>query len=50
MPVKKGKDKNGSFYRWGHQKKYYYVTNNKASRDKAYLKAQRQGRAIKAQK
>ena len=28
MPIQKGKDSNGPFYRWGTRgKKYYYFTN-----------------------
>ncbi len=52
MPVHRGKDKKGYYYRWGYHrtKKYYYVTNNKASREKAYIKAKKQGLAIKVQK
>lgn len=44
----RGKDKDGTFYRWGeHGKKYYYIPNNVRSRDIAKEKAKRQGRAIK---
>lgn len=47
MPVKKGKDKGGSFFRWGHKgKKYYYEPNNPHSRMMAKYKALLQGRAI----
>jgi hypothetical protein len=47
MPVMSGTDKFGSFYRWGVKgKKYYYIPNNKVSRESAKLKALKQGRAI----
>lgn len=47
MPVMLGKDKSGSFARWGVKgKKYYYIPNNKVSRESAKLKALKQGRAI----
>jgi len=48
MPVVHGRDKYGVFYRWGHQKKYYYTPNNKKSREKAKEKAKKQGIAIHA--
>lgn len=46
MPVTRGHDAKGPFYRWGHQKRYYYVSGNAASRKKALMKAEKQGRAI----
>lgn len=49
MPVQRGINKQGSFYRWGnHGKKYYYIVGSKLSRKIAKNKALRQGRAIKA--
>jgi hypothetical protein len=49
MPVEKGKDTNGYFYRWGkHGKKYYFKKDSKSSKTLAYNKASLQGRAIKA--
>lgn len=48
MPVRRGKDSNGPYYQWGSQKKYYYTSNDKESREKAKEKAQRQGRAAYA--
>lgn len=46
MPTKAGKDKKGSFYRWGSSgKKYYYTKGNKSSRRAAKSKADKQGRA-----
>ncbi len=45
MPVHRGHDKQGPFYQWGHQKKYYYVVGTK-SRLIARKKAMRQGAAI----
>ena len=48
MPVERGKDTQGPFYRWGKSgKKYYYKANNKKSREVAHNKARRQGVAIK---
>jgi len=49
MPVKRGKDSKGPYYRWGNSgKKYHYTANNKSSRTRAHNNAARQGRAIKA--
>ena len=49
MPVARGKDSKGPFYRWGeHGKKYYYKSGSVQSRNLAQDKAARQGRAIKA--
>ena len=49
MPVKSGRDKNGSFYRWGESgKKYYYTPGNKQSVSAAKRKAQKQASAIYA--
>lgn len=49
MPVERGKDTVGSFFRWGTSgKKYYYTSGSARSRDYAREKAARQGRAIKA--
>lgn len=48
MPVQRGKDSSGPFFRWGeHGKKYYYQSNNSKSRNVAKNKAALQGRAIK---
>lgn len=49
MPVRRGKDSKGSFYRWGSGKKYYYKTGSDSSRKKAKKKAAIQGHAIKRQ-
>lgn len=47
MPVNLSRDKLGTFARWGKMgKKYYYIPNNKVSRESAKLKALKQGRAI----
>ena len=46
MPVIRGKDVKGPFYRWGNLTKYYYKPNDKDSREIAKLKAQRQGGAV----
>ncbi len=48
MPVHKSKDSNGHFYRWGeHGHKYYFDANYALDMLNAYLKAAKQGRAIK---
>jgi len=42
MPIEKGKNKQGYFYRWGkHGKKYYYKKNSKRSEKLAREKATR---------
>jgi hypothetical protein len=47
MPVKRKLDSKGPFYMWGlHGKKYYYIINNKKSRENAKRKAHLQERAI----
>jgi hypothetical protein len=46
MPVHRGKDKNGSYYQWGSQKRYYYTPNDPVSRKSAKAKAHRQGGVI----
>lgn len=47
MPVKRGTDSRGSFYRWGEMgKKYYYVSGSARSRNLARSKARKQGIAI----
>lgn len=46
MPIHTGKDKNGPFVQWGHQKKYYYKLNNKNSFNIAKSKAEKQMKAI----
>ena len=49
MPIKRGVDVYGSYFRWGlHGKKYYYTTGNKKSRDAAYEKARKQAIAARA--
>lgn len=49
MPARRGRDRKGSFYRWGNSgKKYYYSPGSKISRERAKEKAEKQGRAIKA--
>ena len=50
MPIHRGKDSIGSFYQWGYQKKYYYTSGNKKSRETAKLKAREQEKAIYAQR
>lgn len=46
MPIHRGIDKNGTYYQWGTQKKYYYEPGNKKSRNIAYRKALKQAQAI----
>jgi len=50
MPVVRGRDRNGAFYRWGHSTghKYYYIPGNIRSRETAYSKAVKQGQAAYA--
>jgi len=49
MPVHREKDSKGPYYQWGnHGKRYRYIANNKASRERAYAKSQAQARAIYA--
>ena len=49
MPATRGKDKDGPFYRWGDSgAKYHYASGDKASRERAKEKAERQGRAARA--
>jgi hypothetical protein len=48
MPIRRGHDDLGPYYRWGSQKKYYYIAGNKKSRESAYRKAVRQAQAIYA--
>lgn len=47
MPVRRGKDSKGYYYRWGNQKKYYYKKGSKRSATIAKNKATKQGVAIK---
>ena len=46
MPIHRRSDIHGSFYQWGNQKKYYYATGSKRSRDIAYEKCRKQSVAI----
>ena len=51
MPLRNGRDKNGSFYVWGrHGKKYYYPAGNELLRMRARWSALRQGRAVELHK
>jgi len=48
MPVMRGKDGKGPYFKWGeHGKAYHYKSGNKSSRERARKRAARQGRAIK---
>lgn len=49
MPVKRGKDSNGPYYRWGESgKKYHYESGDKELREQAKKKATKQGQAAHA--
>ena len=48
MPIKRGLENGKYYYQYGESgKKYFYITGNKTSRDKAKLKAIKQMQAIK---
>lgn len=49
MPIKRGTDSKGSFYRYGESgKKYYFKAGDPTSRANAKKKAGKQAQAIKA--
>lgn len=49
MPVHRGKDSKGLFYQWGDSgKKYHYKSGDKASKERAKKKAEKQGQAAYA--
>lgn len=50
MPIHRGKDTKGSYYQfgYGHGAKFYYVSGNKQSRDRAYRKCLKQMGAMYA--
>jgi hypothetical protein len=49
MPVQRGKDSDGAYYQWGDSgKKYHYEAGNDSSRERAKDKAEKQGRAARA--
>jgi hypothetical protein len=49
MPTHRGKDSEGPYYRWGDSgKKYHYKSGDKSSRERAKDKADKQGRAARA--
>ena len=51
MPVERGRDSKGPYYRWGDEgKKYHYTPGDEDSREKAKRRAAKQGRAIEANK
>lgn len=51
MPVRRGKDSKGPFYRWGQRgKKYHYRSGDKRSRSTAKTRAKKQGSAIHSRK
>ena len=48
MPIIRGRDSYGSYYKFGEKgTKYYYTTSDTRSRKAAYDLAKRQGAAIK---
>jgi ribosomal protein S11 len=51
MPIQRGKDSTGNYYRWGNTgKKYFYKARDAKSRNAAYALAMRQARAIEWRK
>lgn len=48
MPIHRGRDNVGPYYQWGNEKKYYYVSGDIWSRQRAYQRALRQAQAIYA--
>jgi hypothetical protein len=48
MPVHRSKDSKGPYYQWGNQRKYYYKSGSKKSREHAKKQAEAQGVAIYA--
>ena len=48
MPVTTSKDSKGCFAQWGSQKKYYYKCGDNAARERAKLRASKQGSAAYA--
>ena len=48
MPIHLGRDVLGSYYRYGKQKKYYFIPDNERSKENAYIKCVKQARAIYA--
>jgi hypothetical protein len=49
VPVHRGEDGKSAYYQWGdHGRKYRYEAGDKASRERARARAERQGRAARA--
>jgi len=48
MPVRKGKDQKGCYYRYGSQKKYHFKCGSKSGASRAKRKAEKQGKAIRS--
>jgi hypothetical protein len=49
MPIQRGVDSKGNFYRWGSEgKKYHYIVKNAESRAQAKKRAEKQGAAVHA--
>jgi hypothetical protein len=49
MPVERGRDRIGPYYRWGkHGTKYHYTPSDPRSREDARARASRQGQAAHA--
>jgi hypothetical protein len=51
MPVHRGRDRAGPYFRWGQTgAKYHYTAGNATSRARAKALAARQGRAVEARR
>jgi len=49
MPIERGVDSKGNYYRWGNEgKKYHYIVKNAESRAQAKKRAEKQGAAVHA--
>ena len=46
MPLRNSHDSRGPYWAWGYNKRYYYTSGDKKSREKAKAKAVRQAHAI----
>ena len=54
MPLTRGRDRDGPYYRWGpatgRGKKYHYAAGDAGDREAAKARARRQGRAVATRK
>jgi hypothetical protein len=46
MPIHRGVDRNGTYYQWGSQARYYYTPRYKKGRELAYEMASKQSKTI----